>query len=133
MEIKAQRELERQGATVAQAERRRIGHELHDDLGQKLNGIGLVAEVLSNQRDGAEGALKQSADAIQQSASEAIGQARRLAHGLMPVEPEPEAFRAALSATSLSVGQALESEPSKRGGDLRCWLHAIRIDGEREI
>lgn len=102
MEIEARRELERQAATVAEAERRRIGYELHDDLGQRLTGISLVAEVLSKQLDGTEGALKQSADSIQQSASEAIAQVRRLAHGLMPVGPEPDAFRAALEQLARS-------------------------------
>jgi signal transduction histidine kinase len=101
-EIEARRELERQAATVAEAERRRIGHELHDDLGQRLTGISLVAEVLSKELDSADSALKQSADAIQHSASDAIAQVRRLAHGLMPVGPEPEAFRAALEQLARS-------------------------------
>lgn len=107
MEIEARRELERQVATVAEAERRRIGHELHDDLGQRLTGISLVAEVLSNQLDGADSALKQSADSIQQSASDAIAQVRRLAHGLMPVGPEPEAFRAALEQLARSSSASM--------------------------
>ncbi len=104
MEIEARRELERQAATVAEAERRRIGHELHDDLGQRLTGISLVAEVLSKQLDGA---LQQSADSIQHSASEAIAQVRRLAHGLMPVGPEPEAFRAALEQLARSSSASM--------------------------
>ena len=107
MEIDARRALERQVATVAEAERRRIGHELHDDLGQRLTGITLVAEVLSKRLEGFDGGLRQSADSIQKSASDAIAQVRRLAHGLMPVGPEPEAFRAALEQLARSYSASM--------------------------
>ena len=48
-EIVRKQTLERQLASSAEAERRRIGIELHDDLGQRLTGISLIAEVLSRE------------------------------------------------------------------------------------
>lgn len=89
--------LERQLATSAEAERRRIGIELHDDLGQRLTGISLIAEVLSRELLKASQHLSGHADVIQRSASEAIVQVRELAHGLIPVAPDPEGFGEALA------------------------------------
>ena len=96
-EIARKQMLERLLASAADAERRRIGHELHDDLGQRLTGISLVAEVLARALEGYAKPLAVQADAIQRAASEAIAQVRELAHGLMPVGPEPEGFSQALA------------------------------------
>lgn len=96
-EIDRKQALERQLSTAAEAERRRIGIELHDDLGQRLTGISLIAEVLSQELSKGSPTLSAHADALQQAASQAIVQVRTLAHGLMPVAPEPEGFGEALA------------------------------------
>ena len=96
-EVEQRQVLERLVATTAEAERRRIGSELHDDLGQRLTGISLIAEVLSGELNKASQHLSMHAEAIQQAASDAIVQVRRLAHGLIPVAPEPEGFGDALA------------------------------------
>ena len=97
MEIERKRDLERLVASTAEEERRRIGHELHDDLGQRLTGISLVAEALARELGKGGQSLASHADAIQRAASGAIAQVRGLAHGLMPVAPEPEGFGEALA------------------------------------
>jgi signal transduction histidine kinase len=96
-EIVRKQALERLLSSAAEAERRRIGHELHDDLGQRLTGISLVAEALARELEITAKPLAAHADAIQRAASDAISQVRGLAHGLMPVAPEPEGFSAALT------------------------------------
>lgn len=67
-------------------ERRRIGQDLHDSVGQTLTGISLLSRSLSNalQRDEHEGC----ADASQISglADEASNQIRQISRGLMPSE-----------------------------------------------
>ena len=96
-EIKRKQTLERLLSSTTESERRRIGNELHDDLGQRLTGISLIAEVLSKELEKAGFYLSGHADAIQQAASEAIVQVRGLAHGLIPVAPEPEGFGEAMA------------------------------------
>ena len=95
-EVTQRQALERLLASSAEAERRRIGSELHADLGQRLTGISLIAEVLTGELNKANPLLAMHAEAIQQAASDAIIQVRRLAHGLIPVAPEPEGFGDAL-------------------------------------
>lgn len=95
-EIERKQALERSLSSTAEAERQRIGNELHDDLGQRLTGISLVAEALARELEKANKPLAVRADAIQRAASDAIAQVRGLAHGLMPVAPEPEGFSEAL-------------------------------------
>lgn len=106
LEIERRLELERQVSIAADAERRRVGRELHDDLGQRLTGVSLLAEALSGSLSAKEPALASRADAIQLAASEAISQVRRLARGLMPVGPDAGDFDAAMRelARSTSLG-----------------------------
>lgn len=96
-EIERKQALERLLASTTESERRRIGNELHDDLGQRLTGISLIAEVLSRELRKVNQYLSEHADAIQRAASDAIIQVRGLAHGLIPVAPEPEGFGEALA------------------------------------
>ena len=97
IEIERKQALERLVSSTADTERRRIGNELHDDLGQRLTGISLVAEVLARELTTGGHRLSAHADTIQKAASEAIVQVRGLAHGLMPVSPEPQGFSEALA------------------------------------
>ncbi|MEE9369739.1 MAG: sensor histidine kinase [Pontiella sp.] len=69
---------------VGTRERRRIGQDLHDSIGQLLTGISLLSRSLANslQRDGNSG----DADAAQISelADDANNQIRQISRGLMP-------------------------------------------------
>ncbi len=69
---------------VSTRERRRIGQDLHDSIGQLLTGISLLSRSLANslQRDGNPG----DADAAQISelADDASNQIRQISRGLMP-------------------------------------------------
>lgn len=103
LESDTKRDLQRQLATIVEEERRRIGHELHDDLGQRLTGITLFAEVLLQELSGQSEAVIRHADAIQKAATEAIVEVRNLAHGLMPVGPEPWSLRSALEDMARSA------------------------------
>jgi len=73
-------------AEAAARERRRIGQDLHDSIGQILTGISLLSQSLSNalRRDGYDG----SGDAAQISglADDASNQIRHISRGLMPSE-----------------------------------------------
>ncbi len=77
--------LARQALEISEGIQRRIGHDLHDDLAQKIVGISLLAKASAKvlkQND------KTSADEFERLASladEAVQTARKLARGLSPV------------------------------------------------
>jgi PAS domain S-box-containing protein len=87
-DISETRRLEKELLDISAAERRRIGHELHDGLGQYLAGIAFRAKALE-QALAAEGS-PHSPEAKELTAfiSNAIGQTRSLARGFDPIEVE---------------------------------------------
>jgi len=66
-----------------EAERQRIGQELHDDLGQRMVCLTLGIEQLTNQMHGNEQIASHFAD-LRQQASEITGDISRLSHQLRP-------------------------------------------------
>jgi signal transduction histidine kinase len=102
-EIDRARQLERELAGAVEEERRRIGHELHDDLGQRLTGMSLSFKVLSETLHSVSSDLSAQAQALEKHASEAISSVRGLAHGLMPVPAGPGGLRLALEQLAASV------------------------------
>lgn len=103
-EISRTKSLERELAVVIESERLRMGRELHDDLGQRLTGISISAEILASELLVLNPKLATKADELERAASEAMMQVRTLAHGLMPVASGPEGLLDALThlATSMS-------------------------------
>ena len=92
--------LQQEVLDTAANERRRIGHELHDGLGQFLAGISFRAQALENNL--AASAAPQEIDAAElaQLISKAISQTRSLARGLDPEELELGGLPAALQSLS---------------------------------
>jgi signal transduction histidine kinase len=89
-------ELERKVLEVGDDERRRIGHDLHDGLGQQLTGISLLSASLA-QRIATGGSYSaDDAEKISQLVTQSIGWTRDLARGLAPVTLEAEGLFAAL-------------------------------------
>jgi len=82
------RELEAKILSISDEERRRIGHDLHDGLGQHLTGVAFLSKVLSQRLAAKE--LPGAADAqlIAELVNESIGWTRDLARGLSPVSVE---------------------------------------------
>jgi signal transduction histidine kinase len=90
-------------AQIIEKERRRIGQELHDNLGQRMTGLSLLAEALATKLKAVSPDLFDLADAVERTASDAVLETRRLAHGLMPVVPGARGLRAALTELVESV------------------------------
>ena len=88
--------LERELLRVAEEERRRIGQDLHDGLGQMLTGTALIARSLARQVARGELPTKESAEEVVELIKDADVYARRLARGLAPVELDGEGLSAAL-------------------------------------
>jgi signal transduction histidine kinase len=103
--------LEREVLEVSERERRRIGHDLHDGLGQRLTAASLATNALvAATRDKAP-ALTSQAEEIGQQLRDAIAEARGLSHGLAPV---------ALADDGLMAGLATLAETTNRAGGVRC-------------
>ena len=81
MDVTEQKRLEAEVIKIAEAEQMRIGHDLHDGVGQVLTGIMSLAEALECQLTGET--LKE-ATRIRELVKEAIQQVRELSHGLSP-------------------------------------------------
>ncbi len=82
------KQLEKTVLEISALERRRVGHELHDGLGQHLAGIALKAKAL--EYDLAEQSSGSAADAkrIVELTNEAMQRTRQLVSGFDPVEIE---------------------------------------------
>ncbi|MEO0560375.1 MAG: PAS domain S-box protein [Bacteroidota bacterium] len=95
-DISERRVLEREVLRIAEAERRRIGQDLHDGLGQQLTAIGLFLRGLERKLDQEGSAATPEAHRLIGLVDEADAQARSLARSLVPVELERNGLEAAL-------------------------------------
>lgn len=78
-------ESEKKVLSVSEEERRRIGADLHDNLGQQLTAIELLCQSLREDLR-KQPALEEQMARICGYLQEAVAQTRRLARGLMPFE-----------------------------------------------
>jgi PAS domain S-box-containing protein len=99
-DISERRRLETEILNVSEQERRRIGQDLHDGLGQMLTGIGLLSQDLARQLEAEGHERADDVAEITEHIKEADQYARDLSHGLIPVDVEsqdpsalPEALR----------------------------------------
>jgi PAS domain S-box-containing protein len=95
-DITERKRLEREILEISDQERRRIGQDLHDGLGQHLAGIELMSQVLEQKLASRSKADAARAGDIARHVREAISQTRSLARGLSPVTLESEGLTSAL-------------------------------------
>jgi PAS domain S-box-containing protein len=95
-DITARKQLEKTVLEISADERRRIGHELHDGLGQHLAGIAFKTKVLEENLAADSSRLTGDAEKIVGLINDAIQQTRNLARGLDPVDFEVNGLPAAL-------------------------------------
>lgn len=96
-DISQRRRLEREILQVGSQEQRRIGRDLHDDLGQLLTAIGLRMAGLRRDLEEELPAEAEKAGEIGELVSQAIDRTRKLARGLNPVDRSGPGLSAALS------------------------------------
>lgn len=92
--------LEQQILEIGDDERRRIGHDLHDGLGQHLTGISLLSETMSQHLAAGKLPAASNVETITRLVSEAVGITRDLAKSLSPVTLERDGFVAAIEELS---------------------------------
>lgn len=90
------RRLEQEILRISDEERRSIGQDLHDGLGQMLTGMALISQSLAR-RLAAQGRPEaRELEELTELIRQADQQARTLARGLIPVELEANGLQAAL-------------------------------------
>jgi PAS domain S-box-containing protein len=96
-DISERRRLEEEILEISQRERRRLGQDFHDSLGQNLVGLTYLSKALRQKLE-SRGVPEAAADAreIENLAHQITHQARRLARGLSPLEPTAEGLMHAL-------------------------------------
>lgn len=93
----AERErIERELLEISEREQRRIGHDLHDSLGQHLTGVALAGQVLEEKL--ATRGLPEAVDAnkVVELVEEGIALSRKIARGLHPIQMESDGLMQAL-------------------------------------
>lgn len=134
-DVSEQRRLEREVLEIGEAERRRFGCELHDNLGQQLTALELMSVALTRDLKRIAPALAKPAASIAESARKMIAQTRQLAHGLAPVALGTEGLRAALAdLAQLTAATGIECELQcsrpVRIADMEAATHLYRIAQE---
>ena len=102
-DISKRRTLEHQILTIGEQERRRIGEDLHDGLGQMLTGMGLLVQNLVHNLEKKDIPEAQEARELLTLLREADQQARTLTRTLVPVELGKDGLKAALEHLSSNL------------------------------
>ncbi len=104
-QVNAQREeSERQILRATERERRRIGADLHDNIGQQLTAIELLCHSLSDDL-APQPRLSLRVKKIGRLLREAVAQTRLLARGLMPIDLHAEGLVEGLAELVLQMSQ----------------------------
>ena len=103
--------LEREVLEISDNERRRIGHDVHDSLGQRLTAAALATNALAGSLRTDAPALASQADEIGRELRDAITEARSISHGLAPVDLIDDGLMTALGRLA---------EDTSRASNIRC-------------
>jgi PAS domain S-box-containing protein len=107
-DISERKRLEKTILEISETERRRIGQDLHDGLGQHLTGVAFMGKVLEDRLREASIAEASEAAKIVKLVNEAIKITRELARGLLPVVSEDHTLRSALAHHAGEVSELFQ-------------------------
>ena len=85
-DITERKRLEKEVLEISDAERRRLGQELHDGVSQQLTGIRFMASALAHKLAAGSAPEAEDAQAITRLLGETSEQTRALARGMCPLE-----------------------------------------------
>ena len=103
-DISERKSLQQELLSIADAEQRRIGQDLHDDIGQELTGLGMKAETLSEIMTDRQIPERDLAADIVVALDRTRGKVRALSRGLVPVEIDSSGLAAALDELTTRLG-----------------------------
>lgn len=95
-DISERKSFQQQLLTVAESEQRRIGRDLHDEVGQQLTGLGLSAMALADALSEKSLAEAKLARRLSEGLAEALAYVRSLSRGLVSPQIDPADLPAAL-------------------------------------
>ena len=104
-EIAEREQLEKEVLKISEQERRRIGHDLHDDLCQHLAATALAGQVLANKLAAKGSPEVADANHVVDLVEDGFTLARKVAHGLSPNLPGPEGLMEALRELASRVSE----------------------------
>lgn len=135
IEITENKRLEKEVQEISEAEKRRIGQDLHDGLGQYLTGIACMVKVVEQKLASRDLAEAGDVRKITTMVNETITQARDLARGLCPVELENNGLQAALQELANRVSRTnvdctLKAPTFAKVYDNAAAIHLYRIAQE---
>src|SRR5262252_679467 len=117
-EMVERRRLDQEIAQVADHERRRLGHDLHDRLGQHLTGTALAAQVLKEKLAARSAPEARDAEKVVRCVEEGINLTRSLARGFFSPELEAEGLVMALQNLADNVREQFGINCVLEGGEL---------------
>ncbi|NLF32543.1 MAG: hypothetical protein GX591_16840 [Planctomycetes bacterium] len=103
MDVTEQKRLAVLVSEMSEAERRRIGRDLHDTLGQSMAGLGYLVGSLADRLAGELPRERDTAEQIVQALRQATGDLRTLVHGLDPVGLQGEGLGSALGEMAAAL------------------------------
>src|SRR5262249_21185845 len=104
-EMAERQRLDREVAQVADRERRRLGQDLHDRLGQHLTGTALAAQVLKEKLAAKASPEVKEADKLVCYVEEGIDLTRNLARGFFSPELEADGLSVALEGLAENISE----------------------------
>lgn len=125
--------LQQEILRISEEEQARIGHNLHDGIGQTMTGISALMEGLESELAGAQRA---TAARIRQLIQDAILEVRHMSHGLSPAAVRNRGLAGALQLLAETIrlnhrtACELEVDPAIRLDDTERETHIYRIAQE---
>ncbi|WP_395716169.1 PAS domain S-box protein [Prosthecobacter sp.] len=125
--------LQREVLRVIEQEQARVGHDLHDGVGQSMTGILIMMEALESEL---QGEAREHARRIYQLMTESVAEVRRMSHGLSPTSVKYRGLDGALNLlaetvrTNFRTPCVFELEPGVCIGSEDKEAHLFRIAQE---
>ena len=135
-EIRERSRMQKELLEIAEAEQRRIGHDLHDSLGQHLTATALAGKVLAKKLANKSTVEPATADRVVAMVEEAIELTRNLARTLHPIELGADGLVGALLNLAANLSKAfnvscrLQHSGAVVLNDPRAGIHLYRIAQE---
>ncbi|HEV2692641.1 MAG TPA: sensor histidine kinase [Verrucomicrobiae bacterium] len=105
-EIRERTRLEKELLEIAESEQRRIGHDLHDSLGQHLTATAMAGKILAKKLANKSAVEPATAEHVVAMVEEAIDLTRKLARTLHPIELGVSGLEDALQNLAANMSRA---------------------------
>lgn len=102
-DVTLKKKLEREVLEISERERREIGHNLHDSLGQLLTGIALKSKSISKTLAKKSIPEAKELQRIMDLANKAVDQTRLLINGIVPASLEAGGILAAIKEVAITI------------------------------